>query len=147
MNTPQKVSLFLLRVGIGIVFLYAGISKLLADNWSAAGYLNSAQTFSGLYHWLASAGNIGWINFINIWGAILIGVGLIFGFLTRWASWAGIIMMVLYYFPVLDFPHVGEHSYLIDEHIIYILVLSVIISLHAGRYLGIDGALRSGRDR
>jgi thiosulfate dehydrogenase [quinone] large subunit len=146
MNTHQKVSLFALRVGIGIIFLYAGISKLLVDNWSAAGYLNSAQTFSGLYHWFASSGNIGWINFVNVWGQILIGAGLISGFLTRWASWAGIVMMVLYYFPTLNFPYVGDHSYLVDEHIIYILVLLVLTSLHAGRYIGIDGVLKSRRD-
>lgn len=146
MNTPQKVSLFLLRIGIGIIFLYAGISKLLADNWSAAGYLNNAQTFSGLYHWFASSGNIGWINFVNVWGQILIGAGLVFGFLTRWAAWGGILMMVLYYFPVLNFPYVGDHSYLVDEHIIYILVLVTLISLHAGRYIGIDGTLRSRRE-
>ena len=146
MNTHQKVSLFALRVAIGIMFLYAGISKLLVDGWSAASYLNSAQTFSGLYHWFASSGNIGWVNFVNIWGAILIGVGLIFGVATRWASWAGILIMVLYYFPVLNFPYVAEHSYLVDEHIIYILALSVILSLHAGRYIGIDGTLRSRRE-
>ena len=76
-------------------------------NWSAAGYLNNAKTFPGLYQWFASAGNIGWINFVNEWGLTLVGAALIFGLLVRWASIGGIFLMILYYLPILQFPIVG----------------------------------------
>ena len=99
-----KQSLFLLRITLGWLFFYAGITKILNPEWSSAGFLGTAQTFGNFYDWLASAQNIGWVNFLNEWGLTLIGAGLIFGTLTRLASYFGILMMVVYYFPGIDFP-------------------------------------------
>ena len=75
-------------------------------------------------------------------GLTLIGASLILGIFVRWSAFAGIIIMLLYYFPILQFPHVGDHSYIVDEHIIYSLVLLVFIAIKAGHSWGIDG-LRS----
>ena len=49
--------------------------------------------------------------------------------------------MILYYLPILDFPYPNPHAYLVDEHIIYILVLVVLASVRAGRIWGLDGVL------
>src|SRR3989304_4825167 len=86
MTKSQKLSLFLLRVSIGWLFLYAGLSKLMKGNWSAAGYLNSAKTFPDLYHWFASPGILPVINFLNEYGQILIGISLILGILVRYST-------------------------------------------------------------
>src|SRR3989338_2192705 len=110
MNNQLKMAVFLSRVALGVLFFYAGIIKVLNPDWSAAGYLNSAKTFSGLYHWFASAGNIGWINFVNEWGLTLIGLSLMTGLLVRWASVGGISIMALYYLVILQFPYVGANS-------------------------------------
>ena len=67
----KTISVFLLRVGLGSLFFYAGITKVMNPDWSAAGYLANAKTFPSLYQWLASAGNIGWVNFVNEWGSRL----------------------------------------------------------------------------
>src|SRR3989344_4050369 len=93
MNKQLKLAVFLSRVALGILFFYAGIVKVLNPNWSAAGYLNSAKTFPGLYHWFASAGNIGWINFMNEWGLTLVGVALVseVGFSRRYIYY-GVIL-------------------------------------------------------
>lgn len=69
---------------------------------------------------------IGITNFMNEWGLLLIGLGLLSGVLARPAAYAGALMMILYYFPVLDFPYIGEHSLLVDEHIIYAFALLLI---------------------
>lgn len=137
MTKTQKISLFLLRLALGLLFFYAGITKILDPNFSAAGYLNSAKTFTGLYQWFASSANIGWINFVNEWGLTLLGVSLILGIGVRLSSVLGAALMLLYYFPVLDFPYVAR-SYLVDEHIIYALVLVLFATLRAGRVYGLE---------
>ena len=142
MNKQLKMAVFLSRVGLGILFFYAGITKVINPDWSAGGYLNSAKTFPGLYQWFASAGNIGWINFVNEWGLTLVGLALITGLLVRWASLGGILLMILYYLPILQFPIVGEHSYIVDEHIMYITVFLVLISSNAGTFWGLDSWLQ-----
>src|SRR3989338_1990184 len=80
MNNQLKMAVFLSRVGLGIMFFYAGITKVLNPSWSAAGYLGSAKTFPELYQWFASAGNLGWVNLVNEWGLTLVGLALISGF-------------------------------------------------------------------
>lgn len=133
----MKISIFALRVLLGFLFLYSGITKVLDPEWTSAGLLAGAKTFSAVYGWFASATNIGWVDFLNSWGQTLIGLGLIFGCLTRYASYAGILLMVLYYFPGLEFPYV-DHGFLIDQHVIYIAVFVVLITTNAGQYWGLD---------
>ena len=123
---------------MGWLFFYAGITKILNPEWSAAGYLGSAKTFPELFSWFATPANIGWVNFVNEWGLTLIGVALILGIFVRWASLGGIVLMALYYFPVLDFPKIGDHSFIVDEHVIYALALWVLWAGDAGRFLGLD---------
>lgn len=140
MNTQtirQKV-LFLLRFGMGWVFFYAGISKILDPAWSAVGYLEHAQTFSNFFAWFATPTNIGWVNILNEWGLLLVGVALIIGVFVRLASFAGFILMLFYYFPVLNFPMAGDHSFIIDDHIIYMLVFIVLYAYRAGDFFGLQ---------
>lgn len=131
----------MLRAALGCLFFYAGIVKIADPAWSAAEYLGNAKTFAGFYHWLATAQNIGWVNFANEWGLTLIGISLIFGIFARWASLGGISLMLLYYFPVLQFPFVSPHAFLIDEHIIYLLVFILFFFFRAGKFWGLDGLL------
>jgi len=141
-NKLQKFSLTFLRVSLGGFFLYAGVSKILNSDWSAVGFLTNAKTFPELYAWFALPANIGWVNLANEWGLALIGVSLIIGLWVKWSSLAGIAMMLLYYFPSLDFPYAGEHGFIIDDHIIYIAALLTLLIFKAGRFWGLDGRLR-----
>ena len=142
MNYQLKMAVFLSRVALGVLFFYAGITKVMNPSWSAAGYLNSAKTFPGLFQWFASAGNLGWVNFVNEWGLTLVGVALIAGLLVRWASLGGILLMILYYLPVLEFPYIAPHSFLVDEHIIYITTFLVLFASNAGTFMGLDSIHR-----
>jgi len=142
MNTKARSALFLLRITLGSLFFYAGVSKLVDPTWSAAGYLKGAQTLQGFYVWLASAPIIGTVDVLNKWGLTLIGVALVVGLFTKLASYAGILMMALYYIPILAFPYVGAHSLIVDEHIVYIVAFVVLITTHAGKIWGIDGLRR-----
>src|SRR3989338_4291584 len=135
MAQSQKISLFLLRIGTGWMMFYAGMTKILNPAWSAAGYLTNATTFTGFYAWLASPALLPLINFMNEWGLTLLGISLILGIGVRLSSVLGAALMLLYYFPVLEFPYL-EHSYLVDEHIIYALVLILFAAFRAGRVWG-----------
>jgi|SRR3989344_5082360 len=131
--------IFVLRLALGWLFTYAGLTKIVNPSWSAAGYLKNAESFGGLFSWFAAPANIGWVNFVNEWGLLVVGLLLIFGLWTKWAAIGGIVLMALYYLPILNFPYVGDHSFLVDEHVIYALALWLLIKTDAGKYKGMDG--------
>jgi len=137
-NKFPKLALFLLRISLGWMMFYAGITKLINPEWTAMGYLNNAKTFADLFQWFALPGNIDWINFVNEWGLVLLGVSLILGVFVRISSFFGALLMLLYYFPVLEFPYIGGHSFIVDEHIIYFLTLLVFAETRVGRIWGLE---------
>ena len=139
MNT--RVLIFLSRVGMGVLFFYAGITKVLDPAWSAEGYLKGAKSFNAFYTWLASPGLLPITNFVNEWGLTLLGLALILGIGIKYVAPLGALLMLLYYFPVLDFPFAGEHAFIVDEHIIYALVLLLLWKLDAGRTWGLEGRI------
>ncbi len=126
----------MLRISLGCLFFYAGITKILDPTWSAAGYLKGAKAFVGFYQWLAGPGVLPVVNFFNAWGLTLLGVSLILGIGVRLASYLGAGMMVLYWLP-LGLPHPNEHAYIVDEHIIYAAGLLVTAGYRTGRMFGL----------
>src|SRR3989344_2437550 len=145
MSKYERLSLVLLRLSLGWLMFYAGITKVLNPEWSAAGYLNGAKTFAGLYRWLAGPGMLPVTNFINEWGLTLLGVSLMLGAFVRLSSLLGALLMLLYYLPILAFPYPNPHAYIVDEHVIYFFVLVFFAAIRAGRVWGLDQWL--GRQR
>lgn len=137
-HTFKKISLLALRLSMGWLFLYAGLTKVLNPDWSAAGYLQGAKTFAPFYNWLLQPDILPVINVINEWGLTLLGASLILGLFVRVSSLLGACLMLLYYFPILDFPYVGLHGFLIDEHIIYVFVLIFLAAVPIGHIWGLD---------
>ncbi|MBI2506838.1 MAG: hypothetical protein HYW00_01740 [Candidatus Colwellbacteria bacterium] len=76
-------------------------------------------------------------NLLNEGGLTLIGAALILGIFVRLASLAGVVVMLLYYFPIVQFPRV-EHGFIVDEHIIYALALLVLSTSRAGKIWGLE---------
>ncbi|MEK7508193.1 MAG: DoxX family protein [Patescibacteria group bacterium] len=138
MTQFQKITLFLLRISLGWLFFWAGITKVLNPAWSAAGYLQGAKTFTGFYKWLASPGMLPLTNFVNEWGLTLLGISLILGIGVRLSSIFGALLMFLYYLPILNFPYPNTHSFLVDEHIVYITALLFLAATRAGRVWGLE---------
>ena len=149
-STKQLTALVLLRFVIGWHFAYEGIAKLMNPSWDAAMYLRDSQGFmSGFFNSLASNSTaMDWVNLINEWGLLLIGLALITGTLARIASWFGILMIFMYYLshPAcigLQYAMPMEGSYLwIDKNIIEIVALWVIIALPTSQIIGIDRFLK-----
>ena len=138
MSSFQSFSLFLLRIATGWLMFYAGVTKIIDSTWSAASYLQGAKTFPAFFQWFLQPGALPMINFVNEWGLTLLGVSLILGIFVRFSSLLGVLLMLLYYFPVLDFPYPNVHSYIVDEHIIYALALLVLGAFRAGRVWGLE---------
>jgi thiosulfate dehydrogenase [quinone] large subunit len=145
-TTFQLTALVLLRVLIGWHILYEGISKLIMPNWSSALFLSDSQwILSGFSKWIISNdGVLSLIDFLNTWGLIAIGVGLILGLLTRVAAYAGTALLFLYYLN--NIPLVGieyslpaEGSYLIvSKTLIEAAALLVLAVFSTGSVFGLD---------
>lgn len=136
MKHYQSLLLFLLRVSLGWFFFYAGFSKLTAvQGFSAKAYLlNLKGPFANLF--LSLAGNA-LVDQLVMWGLTLIGLCLILGVLVRFASFWGVIMMVLFYLSA--YP--PAHAFLVDDHIIYIAILLFLMASNAGYNYGLGKTL------
>jgi thiosulfate dehydrogenase (quinone) large subunit len=75
-----------------------------------------------------------WVEWVYMASMLLIGLGLILGIGTRLAAIGGIIWMVIFYTAGAIWP---ENNPLIDDHVIYAVVLAGIAYVGAGRYLGL----------
>jgi uncharacterized membrane protein YphA (DoxX/SURF4 family) len=126
----QMAVLILLRLAIGWHFLYEGLAKLLTPNWSSISYLDSSRwILRGVFNWIsANPGVLKIVDFLNIWGLILIGLGLFLGVFTRAAGMAGILLLLLYY---LAHPPLMVTGFLMPTEGNYMLVDKVLIELFA----------------
>jgi len=130
----------LLRFLLGWFMFFAGIEKVLNPEWTASGFLMTAKTFPSFYAWFASAGNSWWVDPLNAWGLTLVGVALLLGVAIRPAALAGFALMILYYFPHVDFPNV-PHGFIVEEHIIYGAAFLLVAFLPAAKRFGLSRAL------
>ena len=137
MTNPQKYLLVLLRVTLGWMYLYAGLTKLFDSTWTSEGYITGAKAFTGFYEWLASPSILPVVDFMNEWGLTLLGLSLILGIFVRLTSSLGALLMILYYIPQ-GFPYPNEHAFIVDEHIIYASALLYLGAAHAGRIWGLE---------
>ena len=96
LNLSARVTLLLTRVAFGILFFYAGITKVLDSTWSAAGYIGGAKTFAGFYQLFLNPTILPIINFLNAWGLTILGLSLVLGLFVRLSSLLGIGLMLLY---------------------------------------------------
>jgi len=148
----------LLRIAVGVIFLWAGLEKLLAPQpFDAGGFLKFATAGTlgwpfvtgevaegtifnptqGL--WLSLADNQAVMSFVNVLvplGQVGIGISLILGLLTRFGATMGALMLAFFFFAAWDFQY-G----VVNQHLAYSLICLTIAGIGAGRYYGLDGVL------
>ena len=128
-----------LRLMMGLAFLQSGFDKVVTGEFSASGYLLNAPAANGspAADLFAAMGNTQWfVAFVDVavpWGELLIGLGLLFGALTRLAAFWGAFMMLLFYLGNWDVAH----GY-INGDFAYMLVFLSVAAFGAGRILGLD---------
>lgn len=133
----QTTILVLLRLVVGYHFLYEGVDKLFAPSWTSAGFLaQSNWVFSGFFHFLADSQTlIGIIDFVNIWGQVLIGLGLILGLLSTFAAFSGALLIFFYYIAIP--PFVTGYSF-IDKNLLEFFAFLIIAIFPTSKIIGID---------
>jgi len=144
----------LLRIALGAGFLFAGLDKfvqLAGKPFSADGFLKFAtggalpgsdpKAIVNPTHafWVSLAADANIVNVINIlvvFGEIAIGVALILGLATRFASYSAVLMMGLFYVASWSFAN-GPFN----EQFMYGVVALVLAIVGAGEYYGLDAII------
>ena len=130
----QKIVFIALRLVMGFVFLWAFFDKVFGLGFATTsdkawinggspttGFLAGAVKgpFAPIFHSLAGVAVVDWLFML---GLLFIGLTLLLNRYVFWGSVAGITMMVLMWLALL-FP---ANNPLIDEHIVYALVLALL---------------------
>ncbi|MDX1523906.1 MAG: DoxX family membrane protein [Anaerolineae bacterium] len=145
-DTWLGYALVLLRIGMGWTLFQGGIVKVLDPSWTAAGFLANAipegNPFIGMF---ASMAGSPVIDALNAWGLTLTGLGLMLGALVRWNAFWGAVMMLFYWAASLT-GGLGqflplEHGWVVDDHIVYAVLLFGLGAFGAGRILGLDAII------
>ena len=151
----QLLWLVVLRVAIGWHFLFEGLSKLSDPDWSSYLYLmDSKGIFEGFFKMLAeNEQTLNVVNYLNIWGLILIGLFLMLGLFSRQATIAAILLLSLYYLSHPPFfnlgyalPDAGSH-WIVDKMLVEILALAVLLVFPTGREIGLDRLIFTKKTR
>jgi thiosulfate dehydrogenase [quinone] large subunit len=156
----HKLGVALLRIGVGIIFLWAGLEKVLGsgpDGFNAAGFLAHATggslgwpfvtgsvadgTIFNPTHefWVSlsqNAGAMSVINFLVVFGEVAIGLCLILGLATRFAAAMGTLMMLFFFVAAWEFS-----NGIVNQHLTYALICAAIAGLGAGKYYGLDAVI------
>ena len=151
----QLTALVALRFAIGWHFFYEGVSKAVNAYWTSAGYLDQSQGF--MSEWFADLASnpstLAIVDFLNVWGLILVGLGLMLGFLSRTATFFGIVMLLLYYLATPPWPGFvysipAEGAYLIiNKNLVELCALFVTLFFSTGHLVGLDRLVRLARTR
>ena len=130
----QKIVWLKLRFVMSFIFLWAFFDKLLGLGFATTsekawihggspttGFLAGAVKgpFVDIFHGLSGIAVVDWLFML---GLLFIGLTLLFNKYVTWGALAGIVMMVLMWLALL-FP---ENNPIIDEHIVYALVLALL---------------------
>ncbi|MCR4334161.1 MAG: hypothetical protein NUV47_00280 [Patescibacteria group bacterium] len=130
----EKIVMFLLRLVMSFTFLWAFFDKVFGLGFATTadkawingisptyGFLKFASKgpFVEIFHNLAGVVLVDWLFML---GLLFVGLALIFNRFIKLGCLAGILMMALMYLALL-FP---INNPIIDEHIVYILVLALI---------------------
>ena len=137
----------LLRVYTGVFFLKYGWGKITNPNFAdgLAGFVTSNldKAFGFMRPFLESVvlPNKGLFAIMVGWGELLIGLALIVGLATRWASVAGALMVAAFWFTKgQGFLDAMNHDS------IWFMIFVVLATVHAGRAHSLDQRL-AGRFR
>ncbi|KND49915.1 MAG: hypothetical protein AB197_00185 [Parcubacteria bacterium C7867-002] len=136
MNTQKKITIAL-RLAMGFIFLWAFIDKTFGLGFATTaekawiqggsptyGFLSFAVKgpFTDFFHSLAGVALVDWLFML---GLLFVGVTLLLGKYVKWGCLAGMVMLFGMYLALL----LPENNPVIDDHIIYILVLALLGSI------------------
>lgn len=143
--SKQQVIWILLRLGMGLIFLWAFLDKVFGLGFSTLpgkawldgvsptqGFLQfgAAGPFASIFQSMAGSAIVDWLFML---GLLFVGACLLLGVGMRITGYSGSLMLLLMWLAVLP----PEHHPFLDEHIIYIFVLLGLTYGRAGQWLGL----------
>ncbi len=154
LKSAKAWSIFAVRMALGFVFLWAGYEKIVTElggRLATSGFLSHvAGPFAFMF--TGMAGNLA-VEYLLVYGELLIGVSLMLGIFTRVGGVSGAVMTALLYMSTLPAMTAGFHgSYLdflmsknalVSYYIVYVLIFVAFVFLVPGRFLGLDGLLHN----
>ncbi len=130
----KYIMIISLRISLGLVFLWAFFDKTFGLSFATkpenawiqggsptTGFLTYATKgpFANFFQNLAGNALVDWMFML---GLLFVGITLFFNKFMKWGSIAGSVMLFLMYIAALP----PENNPLIDDHIIYILLLGFL---------------------
>lgn len=130
----KKIIFIALRLVMGFIFFWAFFDKLFGLGFATksegawinggsptAGFLGHAVRgpFIDIFHSFAGVATVDWLFML---GLLFVGLTLIFNKFIKLGCLAGSVMLALMYLSLIP----PDNNPIIDEHIVYILVLALI---------------------
>lgn len=145
-TTLQLVLLLSLRFLIGWHIMYEGLAKVLNPGWSSAGYLKNAQwVLTDFFNWIVTEPTLlSIVDFMNVWGLIAIGAGVMFGCFFKFASISGFLLLMLYYIttpPMIGLSYVVPvegSNLIVNKTLIEAVALLLLVVFPTNRTYGLD---------
>ncbi|MBI4020527.1 MAG: hypothetical protein HY367_04290 [Candidatus Aenigmarchaeota archaeon] len=143
-EAEQKIWV-LLRLGLGWIFFWAFIDKLLGLGFatkSSGAWINggsptlgflsfgTAGPLAGLYKGIAGNLLVDWLFML---GLLFVGAALLLGILNRMSGYLGALLMLLIWTSAL----LPENNPMLDDHIIYAIALVGISIVRPGKWYGL----------
>ena len=132
----KKIIWLKLRLVMGLIFLWAFVDKLFGLGFATTSenaWINGGSPTSGflmnatrgpLAEFFKGLAGIPTVDWLFMLGLLFVGLTLLLKRFVTWGAMAGSIMLFLMYLAV--FP--PANNPLLDEHIVYILVLVLLAS-------------------
>lgn len=137
----NKIVWLKLRIVMGLIFLWAFVDKVFGLGFATVSenaWINGGSPTTGFLTY-AVKGPLGgvfnslagqaWVDWMFMLGLLFIGLTLLVNRYVFWGAIAGIIMMMLMWLAALP----PENNPLLDDHIVYALVLSLFALKAKGR--------------
>lgn len=135
-----------LRFLLAWVFIQAGVEKILAGNWSSAGYLGGlaeANPFYALFQFFATYSGI--VDPMVMYEQILVGLALLLGAAFKFSAGFGGLMIAFFWLSSFQVGFMAglpiQHGYVVTKTLIYAVLLFGLGAWGAGRLLRVDDYL------
>ena len=139
-----RLTIFFLRIAVGLSFFYLGWSTLFNHLLALA---LRERSISGLYAWLAMPSPIASIpSAVFSWVFLIVGIFIAVGLWTRLASIIAAVLLLASWLPSVSFTSFGPVQFINDE-VVMLLALIILMFGKAGHYLGLDTVTRFSKRR
>jgi len=122
-----------LRIALGWLFLWAFLDKLFGLGYATrpdGAWLAGGSPAAGFYQSMAGNPVVDWLFMLGLLG---LAVALILGIGVQIAGYAGTLLVLLMWSSHLP----PANNPLIDQHIVYAIVLIGLAMVRAGRWVGL----------